>query len=270
MFKRAHYVAMTAVLLLVVVLLSLPEQTAARVKLAVSALFLPLFSLSSSTQTAAGKAGDAVVSRSVLVSEVERLRRENLELKAQGLLYEEAMRENLRLRQTLQWKQQIPWKMKLAKVVGRDPANWWRMIQIDLGTEDGLRENMNVMTHEGLVGRVSRVGAHRAQVVLVGSRECRVSALVEKTREGGIIGPADSPEVLDPNMVELSYLTRNTKLEPEQLVYTSDLGGIFHKGILIGRIVDTQTVEHGLYVEARVKLAVNVNQLEEVWVILTP
>ena len=269
MFKRAHYVAMTSVLLLVVVLLSLPDQTAARVKLAISALFLPLFGLSSSTDVAVDKLGDIVVPRSSLTSELDRLRKENQELKAQGLLYEEVMRENSRLRQTIQWKQQVPWKMKFAKVIGRDPSNWWRMVMIDQGTEDGIRENMAVMTHEGLVGRVSRVGAHRAQVVLIGSRDCKVAALVEKTREGGVIGPAETPDILDPNIVELSYLTRNTKLEPEQLVYTSNLGGIFPKGILIGRIVDTQTVEHGLYVEARVKLAVNMNQLEEVWVILS-
>lgn len=180
------------------------------------------------------------------------------------------LEENRRLRQMLQMKPQTVWNLRLAKVIGRDPANWWRTIQIDLGTEDGVKENQAVMSSQGLVGRVYRVGAHRALVVLVGSQECKVAAVVDKSRENGVVGPSGSSAILDPNLVDLSYMTRNSKLEPGQLVYTSGLGGIFPPGILVGSIVDTQTVEHGLYVEARVKLSVNINQLEEVWVLLPP
>ncbi len=48
-----------------------------------------------------------------------------------------------------------PWKLKLANVILRDPANWWRTLQIDLGSRDGVRENLPVLTPDGLVGRVS-------------------------------------------------------------------------------------------------------------------
>ena len=93
--------------------------------------------------------------------------------------YEQALRENDRLRQMIQMKPQTAWKPRLAKVVGRDPANWWRTVQIDLGSADGLQVNLPVMTSQGLVGRVYAVGQHRALVVLVGSAECRVAAVVD-------------------------------------------------------------------------------------------
>jgi cell shape-determining protein MreC len=48
-------------------------------------------------------------------------------------------RENDQLRMRVGWQQQQPWKLKLANVVMRDPANWWRTVQIDLGSRDGLR-----------------------------------------------------------------------------------------------------------------------------------
>ena len=47
---------------------------------------------------------------------------------------------------------------------------------------------------------------------------------------------------------------------------TSGQGGIFPKGIPIGKIVDVQLVDYGSRTEARVKLAANLNALEEVWV----
>ena len=58
----------------------------------------------------------------------------------------------------------------------RDPANWWRTVQIDLGSRDGIQTNQPVLTAEGLVGRVSSVSYVSSQVVLIGDPNCRVSA----------------------------------------------------------------------------------------------
>ena len=88
---------------------------------------------------------------------------------------EETARENARLRHLLGWQQQTAWKFKLARVVLREPANWWRTAQIDLGTRDGLRVNLPVLTTDGLVGRVSSVSLTRSQVTLLGNPNCKVS-----------------------------------------------------------------------------------------------
>ena len=94
----------------------------------------------------------------------------------------------------------------------------------------------------------------------------RVSALVQNEgRDTGVIG-ASGP--LDGKLVEMSYLSRHADLKPGQRVLTSGLGGIFPRGIPIGTIVDSQLVEYGLYVMARVRLSANLSALEEVWVLL--
>lgn len=269
MFRKSHYLAFSLVLLMVVVFLNLPSQATAQLKLALSSLFLPLFGLVNASQHVAQRTGDAIVPKSTLIEEVNRLRKENSELRLQLQQTEDAMKENDRLHQQVNWLRRTKLKARLARVVGRDPSNWWRTIQVDLGSRDepGLSSNMAVVTSDGLVGRISSVGYLRSQVVLLGDPNCRVAALVEKTRENGVI-TSSSATVLEPNMVELTYLTRNSKLEPEQTVVTSGLGGvIFPAGIPIGTIVDSRAEGYGLYTEARVKLAVNLNQLEEVWVL---
>ena len=147
----------------------------------------------------------------------------------------------------------------------RDPANWWRTVQIDLGSRDGLRENLPVITDAGLVGRVSSVSLTHAQVVLVGDPNCRVSALVENAaRDMGVLIAGGT---LDTSLVELTYLASSANLKPGQSVITSGLGGIFPKGIPIGQIVDSRSVEYGLYTDARVKLNANLGSLEQVWVL---
>ena len=101
-------------------------------------------------------------------------------------------------------KPQASWKLKLARVVLRDPANWWRTVQIDLGSRDGLRVNLPVLTTDGLVGRVSSVSLTRSQVTLLGDPNCKVAARVEnETRDTGVIGPSGP---LETELVELGYL----------------------------------------------------------------
>jgi rod shape-determining protein MreC len=268
MLKRPHYVALSLIVLAALVMLNLPGEAAVRFKLALSSLFLPLFGLAATGQNLANQAANTALPRSELLRQHEQMRRENQQLQIGAVQSAEIARENSRLRHLIGWREQSPWKtrLKLARVVARDPANWWRTVQIDLGSRDGVSTNLPVLTSEGLVGRIAVVGFDRAQVVLTGDPNCKVSALVEnESRDTGVLRPSGP---LESDLVVLSYLPRSTTVKPGQNVVTSGLGGVFPKGIPIGKVVDTRPVEYGLYVEARVKLAANLNALEEVWVLL--
>jgi rod shape-determining protein MreC len=266
MFKQKHYLALGAVTLVAVLVLSLPSRAVSHLKLAVGSLFLPLFGLANSAQQLPADLADSVLPRHELLRQIDTLRRQNDQLKVQSLQAAATARENDQLRTLLGQQKQMPWKLKLANVVMRDPANWWRTIQIDLGSRDGLSNNLPVLTANGLVGRVLSVSLTRSQVVLIGDPNCRISALVENpTRDTGIIS-ASGP--LDNSLVELTYLSSSANLKPGQNVFTSGLGGVFPKGIPIGLVAEeAQPVEFGLYTEARVKLSANLGALEQVWVL---
>jgi rod shape-determining protein MreC len=265
MLRRPHYIVLVLVVALTLIILNLPDQSTARLKLAIGSLFLPLFGLANTTHQLADKAGETVVPRTELLRQNDTLRRENHQRRLEALQAEETARENARLRQLIGWQQKAPWKLKLANVVLREPANWWRTVQINLGSLDGVKVNLPVLTTEGLVGRVSAVGLARSQVVMVGDPNCRVAVVVEnESRDAGVLleaGPFDS------SLLTLGYLSKDAVLKPGQSVVTSGLGNIFPKGIPVGRIVDSHPVEFGLYAEARVRLAADLSGLDEVWVL---
>ncbi len=266
MLKRPHYIALGLVVLLTLAILNLPSQATARLKLGIGSLFLPLFGLAGSTQQMAEKAGDAMLSKGDLLKQLESLRRENEKLRLQAQQAEETARENTRLRQLIGWQQKRPWKLKLANVVLREPANWWRTVHIDLGSRDGVVTNLPVLTPDGfLAGRVSSVSLTRSQVVLLGDPNCKVAARVEnETRDTGVIGPSTP---LDTEFVEMDYLSKAAGVKPGQRVRTSGEGGIFPKDIPIGQVADVHPVEYGLSMAASVKLGADVSGLEEVWVL---
>jgi rod shape-determining protein MreC len=253
------------VVVVTLVLFKLPTRVAANLKLALGGLHLPLFGVSASARQLTGKAATSVASREDLNQQLEKLDKENKELRIRLNQADELARENARLRQHLGFAKQNPGKFKLARVIGRDPANWWRNIRIDVGSREGVSANLPVQTADGLIGRISDVGYTQSLVVLLGDPDCRVAVMIEDTRENGVIAPS-SASPLDNTLVELGFLSRNSKLAPGQRVVTSGMGGLFPKGILVGQIVDWKSVGYGLYNEARVKVQVNMNTLEEVWV----
>lgn len=266
MFKRPYYIAVALVALVTLVMLNLPGSTTSRLKLAIGSFFLPLFGVASGAQQVAARTGDALLPKSELIRANETLRAQNQELRLKAVQAEATARENDRLRQLVAWQKQSAWKYRLARVVSRDPANWWRTVQIDLGSRDGVRENLPVLTPDGLVGRVASVSLTHAQVVLIGDPNCKVPACVENdARDKGMIsggGPFDG------SFVTLAYLAGSATVKPGQIVTTSDLGVIYPKGIPIGKIADNaHLVESGLYQEAQIKLNANLSALEEVFVL---
>ena len=266
MFKKTHYVVLGSVLLLTLIALNLPGGKSARLKQAAGGLFLPLFGLANASEQLAKKTADNLVPRGELLRQNEIYRRENQELRLRLAQADQIRGEDARLRQLLDWQTRTPWKLKLGNVVLREPSNWWKTVQINLGSRDGLRENLPVLTVDGLVGRVSSVSFDHAQVVLLGDPNCRVSALIlNDARDHGVILAAASP--MDSSLVDLGFLSHNAILTPGQSVVTSGLGGTYPKGLPIGKVVDFRSVEYGLYTEARVKLAANLSALEEVWVL---
>lgn len=269
MFRKPQLIALGGVVVLVLVLLNLPEPTAARAKLAVSSLFLPLFGLVSSGQRLVSEAGRAVLPRALVLRELSELRAQNRTLHLQVNQLRAAAAENDRLRELVAWQRASPWKSRACRVIARDTTDWWRTVRIDVGSREGARPGLPVVSAEGLlVGRLDTVGWATSDVVLVGDPKCRVSVVVRESRETGVL-TTPSVGVLDHRLVDLTHLPRNTALRPGQTVHTSGLGGYFPAGLPVGTVVDTRSVGYGLYSEARVRLFADSSRLQEV-IVLVP
>jgi len=265
MLRKPHFVLPLVVTLVVLVLLALPAPARSKVRLAFSSLFLPLFGLAGTAQAVAERAATTVTPRSTLATRIRELEEETRNLKALTMESEAAVRENDRLRQMVGYPARNRWKLRPARVIGRDPASWWQAVHLDVGSSDGVTTNLAVLAPEGLVGRVVEVGSGTCRVVLVGDPNCPVSAALADTRETGVVRGAVAGEYRGA-VVELSYLSRDAVVRPGQKVITSGQGGIYPAGIVVGDVVDSRLVEAGIYLEARVRLAVNLAAVDHVWV----
>lgn len=212
------------------------------------------------------KLGDlipAVRSRHELARANDRFRAENERLRQQLQAFTETGRENLRLRELLNLAASRPRKTIAARVIGRDAGNWWQSLQLDRGWNDGVTENMAVLNADGLIGRTVAVTRGESRVLLVLDPGCKVSALLQDSREPGIVTGGGNARLT------MSYINRAAQIHPGEAVVTSGFGGVFPKGILVGHVERAGlNPETGMSFDATITPAVDFRRLEEVLVIL--
>jgi rod shape-determining protein MreC len=203
-----------------------------------------------------------------LAAENAKLRDDNTRLQQQLATLAEAGRENINLHALLNYKKHVPLRTVGAHVTGHDAGNWWKSIQLDRGSADGLRENLAVVNADGLVGKVVSVTQGEARVLLLIDPNCKVSALLQDTREAGVLAGRDEAFTTDPSCL-MTFVNRNAKPRKNETVITSGLGGIFPKGIVIGTVVSAGlNPQTGMFQDIVVKPHVDFRRLEEVLVIL--
>ena len=199
-----------------------------------------------------------------LVAENRKLKEETQLLLEQISRLREYEHGNRELRKLLGFREQGDiGKVSIgAEVIGRNPVNWYRTIVIDRGERDGIKRGMVVVSGEGLVGRVKEVGPAISQVMLILDERSSVSAIIQRTREHGIV----QGRLTD--ILRMKYLSGKTEVIRGDIVRSSGLGGVYPKGVLIGTVANVERADYGLTMSAEVLPAVDFSRLENVLVIL--
>jgi len=192
-----------------------------------------------------------------LQEEVDRLKREEMFLL-------EAKRENERLHQVLQLREHTSPPTIAARVIGKDPSNWFRSILIDKGFKEGINKNTAVFCPQGLVGRVIEVLERTSRVQLITDPNCAVGALVQRSRVGGVVVGEVGP------FCRLRFLPQDAEIQVGDSVLTSGLSGLSPKGIPIGTVSAVHKKENALFQEAEVLPRVDLFSVEEVLIMAKP
>ena len=196
--------------------------------------------------------------------ENEQLKRKIAELKAQTVRLEELERENRRLRELLNFKQDIASPMLPAEIIASSPTPWMDTVVVDKGARDGVQQGMPVVSEKGIVGYVLKTTRYVSTIMFVTHYNCRVDAIVQRTRSHGVVGG------LLEGRCRLFNVLRTEDIEKGDLVVTSGFGNRFPRGLLIGVISKVKKKQFGLFQEAEIVPSVDFSRLEEVFILLKP
>jgi len=198
-----------------------------------------------------------------LQEENKGLQRETATQKRRIDQLEEQALETQRLQALLAMRQASRAEFLTARVIGKDATNWFKTILLDRGSLEGVRRNQPVLAPDGLVGRVVEVTPTSAKVQLLTDPVNAVGGLIQRTRVTGIVSGNLGAGA------RVRYLPLMADVVVGDQVVTSGMGGVFPKGIPIGRITAVDRRSGALFQEASLQSAVDLSRLEEVLILMT-
>ncbi len=195
----------------------------------------------------------------------ELLKRVN-ELERQLLDLDRLTKENKELREALNFKDQYDeYDFIGCSIIAKDPGNWFEVFTINRGMNDKITPDSPVITAYGLVGRVSKTDLTTSRIISIIDIDSTVSARLSKSRD--LIVVRGDVELKGKGLCRADYIPPNMDVMPGDTVETSGIGGIYPKGIIIGKVVSVISNQGQYDSYAVIEPVVDFKRLEEVIVL---
>ncbi len=136
--------------------------------------------------------------------------------------------ENARLRDLLKLAPDPANSYVTARVVADLGGAYIRSLMINAGADNGIGRGQAAITNQGLVGRISEVGARAARVLLITDLNSRIPVTVERSRQRAILAGDNSERP------RLRYLEPAAAPKIGDRIVTSGQGGVFPPGLPVG------------------------------------
>ncbi len=149
-----------------------------------------------------------------------------------------------------------------ANIINNSINKQHNFITIDKGKEDGIKNEMGVISPNGIVGIIRGVSKHFSTAISVLNSELKISA---QLKNSGYYGSLNW-NARDYRFVQLKDIPLHAKINKGDTIVTSGYSSIFPEGIMIGFIEDYEE-KSGRFLEIKVKLANDFKKISNVYVV---
>lgn len=230
---------------------------------AVGTVLSPVQSVCSSAYKGVKNFFGNIFSADETAKENKKLNEKVLTLEAELRMLDSYKVENERLRSMLELKEtRTDFKSIGANVIGKKTDEERSIITLDKGSKDGVKINSVVYVPEGLVGVVCEVNLNFCKVRTIFDSESSVSAICLRSGDMGIAEPSE--HTTTGGKCVLNYLDRSSKTVIGDIIETSGTGGIFPRGIMIGKVTEIKEDSRNLTLSAVLETEIDVNRLDSV------
>lgn len=189
------------------------------------------------------------------------LQAENDELRSRNAELEEAEQTATRLQGLLDLQNTYDLQSTAAHIISGSSDSWSSTVTIDKGTSSGLSVGMAVTSSSGVIGQTVACGATSSTVLLVTDESSSISAMVQSSRAQGMLNGSAAGEV------RLDMIRTDQTVEVGDIVVTSGLGGVFPKGLPLGKVTSVEKNPGSMYYTIVVEPYAHTENAEEVLVI---
>ncbi len=149
-----------------------------------------------------------------------------------------------------------------ATVLYRNVSYWLDTITIDKGEQDGVRVNDSVVTKNGLIGKVVTVNKDNSVVSLLTTDDSYYVS-VSVNGSNGLLYTYDKKE----QALKVKGIDKKEEIKEGDAVLTNGLGGLFPKGLYIGKVKKIENDTYDLSKVVYVDVEQNFNDIAYVMVV---
>jgi rod shape-determining protein MreC len=171
---------------------------------------------------------------------------------------------------------------RVAEIVAVSSDPYSNVININLGSNDGIKSNMAVVSADGLIGRITYVSNFYSTVqrlididdesISINPNTKAISATVKGNESSfGIIEKAENdPHNPDQKLLVMTKIDQSDQLKVGDTIITSGMGQVFPKGIVIGKVLSREPGDFGINFKASIQPAADFNHLRYCLVVQVP
>lgn len=212
-----------------------------------------------------------VAGNTTFFTNVDSLSEENKELRQRNSELEQALRElevvkaeNETLKEYLSLTEKYTSYTTIpAYIINKDTSNYSNTFIINVGSEDGIKENMTVIADKGLVGHVISVSPKTSKVQTITDPSSSVSSIFASSGDRTTCKGS-----LEDNILRATYISAEATILENDTVETSGMGGIYPKGITLGTVARVENTKNIIDRVAIIEPTVDFEKLETVLVII--
>lgn len=198
--------------------------------------------------------------------EIKKLKAELTRMRTILVDYYDVKRENAQYLKFYDFKKQNESLVfKMASVIARDPNDLFFGFTLDKGVQDGISVNDPVITENGLVGRVASVKNNSCTVKTILSPEYKIGVIDKVSGDSGIITGKKS--LANENKTAMMYVSAQNKMQPDDIVVTTGLGGICPKDLPVGQVREIKNDDYDSSFYAVVEPFDDVKNIIDVFVV---
>jgi rod shape-determining protein MreC len=244
--------------------------TVTRMRGAGSSVFGPVERVSAAVVRPVSGFFDSMFGSPSSQSKIQALQRQNQQLSAELNQAQLDKADSAQLNRLLQLSGRGGYRVVAANVIAVGQG-YEETITIDSGSRDGLQPDETVLDGDGLVGRVSQVGATTSTVLLASDASSAVGARLEGSNEIGVV-TGSGKTLTHGSTLRLQLLDANVPIQAGQRVVTfgSQGGRPFVPGVPIGVVTQVTNSAGSLTRTAIVRPYVNFTSLQVVGVVVVP
>ena len=153
-----------------------------------------------------------------------------------------------------------------ARIISKDPGNWYDTFTINRGSSNGIRVDNNVIAGKGLVGIVTEVGSNWATVRAIIDDSSNVSAMTVSTDDNCVV--EGDLELIDEGKLRFTQLyDLEDRVTVGERIVTSNISEKYVEGLFIGYVSDIELDTNNLTKTGTIVTPVDFQHLKDVFVI---